>query len=117
MYDDGHEQYLRRIKARMDRYDSLPGPLRELVGEWGYSIIDACLGVGLKRPHHISKVIRLVHSGDLVGAHNFMASLAMKERHRNHVVQQVLAGSQEVGNRVGQDNLWAESGWSMPAHA
>ncbi len=69
------EQDLRaekRRKARMDFIDKLPPELRACVHEHGFTIVDAFLQAGVRKPKHI-----------------------------NHIIARVRKGSREVGNLTG----------------
>jgi len=45
---------------RMMRVDAMPKPLRDLVHEYGLTIVDAFLAVGVSKPKHIRHVVECV---------------------------------------------------------
>lgn len=55
------EQFQQRVYdkrvARMNRIDSLPKELRDLVNEYGFTIVDMLYGLGVTKPNQIRHVV------------------------------------------------------------
>jgi hypothetical protein len=52
-----------RILKALDRVDAMPSDLRLCVHEFGLTIVDACLGAGVKQPNRIRQLIHEIWSG------------------------------------------------------
>lgn len=50
----------RRRRNRMDQIDALSPELRELVHDYSWSVVKACLDCGVKEPRHIRHIVELV---------------------------------------------------------
>ena len=54
------EDYEHRRIARMAEIDALPPAIKELVHEWGWTIVKNFLDCGVKKPKHIRHLIKVV---------------------------------------------------------
>lgn len=53
-----HQQFVdNKRRNRMARVDQLPADIRELVHEYGLSVVDACMGVGVTKARHIRHIV------------------------------------------------------------
>lgn len=61
MSDEDFEGFVRdrRIK-RMEQIDSLPAPLRECVHDYGWTVVNTCLDLGITKPRHIRHLVETV---------------------------------------------------------
>lgn len=58
--DGPSEEYLVRARKRMARIDAMSAQMRELVHEYGLTIVDAFVQCGVKNPRHIRHLIQTV---------------------------------------------------------
>lgn len=56
------EAHHRRVK-RMDRIDSMPKDMRELVHEHGLTVVDAFLACGVTKARHMRHLIKTIKQG------------------------------------------------------
>lgn len=89
------DAWLERCRKRMDKINSLPRPLRELVDEEGWTIVDAFLCVGLRIPDHIRILIRATRRGDPDLTRQFASFGISKAKHVAHLTRSILAGSHQ----------------------
>lgn len=54
-----------RVVARMDRMDALPKEIRELIHEYGYTVIDAFLNQKITKASAIKHLINAVNRGSM----------------------------------------------------
>lgn len=54
------ERYTAARKRRMETIDDLPPEIRELVHDYGYTVVRALLDVGVKKPRQIKHVVETV---------------------------------------------------------
>ena len=52
--------FLTRCRARMARIDAMPKPIRELVHEYGLTMVRAFLDCGVTKPNQIRHLIAVV---------------------------------------------------------
>lgn len=57
----------------MEEIDNLPKPIRELIHEEGYTIVNAFLACGVKNHKHIRHLINTVRDGSYNGGINPLA--------------------------------------------
>ena len=65
MSDVGGDHIQQKAQARMNRIDALPKDVRELVHEYGYSVIDAFLCQGVTKASAIKHLIQRVKTGSI----------------------------------------------------
>jgi hypothetical protein len=51
----------RRV-VRMQRFDTLPKPIRDAMNEYGQTIVDAFLQAGVTNPRHIRHIVETVRA-------------------------------------------------------
>lgn len=56
---------LERLRRSMERVDAMTPEMRALVHEYGLSIVDAFLDLGIKKPNQIRHIINTVHAGSV----------------------------------------------------
>lgn len=61
--DPDREEYLRRIKIRMDRIDALPKEVREVIHEHGLTVVDALLAAGVTKARTMRHLISTIRQG------------------------------------------------------
>lgn len=52
---------------RMDRIDAMPPEIRACVHEYGLTIVDACLQVGVTKARHIHHLVSCIRDGSVDG--------------------------------------------------
>lgn len=60
MIDEYTNNFHNRRVARMDEIDKLPPLIKELVHEWGWTIVKSFLDCGVKKPKQINHLINTV---------------------------------------------------------
>ena len=61
--DPDREEYLRRVKTRMDRIDAMPKDVREIVHEHGLTVVDALLAAGVTKGRVMRHLISVIRQG------------------------------------------------------
>lgn len=56
-----------RRRARMDRIDAMPAELRACVNEYGLTIVDACVQLGITKARHIHHLVNTIRVGSVNG--------------------------------------------------
>lgn len=59
--EDEHQEFVdRKRETRMARIDAMPEDVRALVHDYGLTIVQACLDLGLRKPAHIKHIVETV---------------------------------------------------------
>lgn len=58
---------MERRRSRMDRIDSLPAEIRACVHEYGLTVVDACMQLGVTKARHIHHLVATIRGGSVDG--------------------------------------------------
>ncbi len=98
------EAWLKRCRKRMERINALPRPLRELVDDEGWTVVDAFLCIGLRVPDHIRALIKATRENAPNLERQFASFGVTKANHITHLIKSIRAESHQGWTEAPDDS-------------